>query len=335
MDGLKTPESLKTLILTEEDVKAILTMADTMRAVEHAFEMHGRNEIQMPPKVYLTFEKGDLRAMPAFLGGYAGLKWVNSHPENPEKGLPTVMAVLILNDPETGFPLAIMDATHITNMRTGAAGGIAAKYLARKDSKVFGFVGCGRQAYTQLDALLEVFSVEKVLAYDISSSHAEKFVSHCTELGIDAKAVDIREACNCDVLTTTTPSRKPVVKDEWIKEGTHINAIGADAPGKQELESSLLKRAKVVVDDMEQATHGGEVNVPISEGVIKPEDIYATLGEVIVGVKPGRESDEEITIFDSTGLAIQDISTASVVYENAIKRNVGLATRLFDFLPGR
>ncbi|AKG91034.1 alanine dehydrogenase, Archaeoglobus fulgidus type [Geoglobus ahangari] len=320
---------METLILSRDDVESILTMEMCMRAVEHAFELHGKGLTQMPAKIYLTFEKGDLRAMPAYIEGHAGIKWVNSHPHNREKGLPTVMALLIYNDPETGFPLAVMDATHITNMRTGAAGGIAAKYLARKDSRVFGFVGCGMQARTQLLALKEVFDVEVVKCYDLNESVAREFASFASELGIDAKVTGLQDACSCDVLTTTTPSREPVVKDEWIGEGVHINAIGADAPGKQELESSILKRAKVVVDDYEQAIHSGEVNVPISKGEMRKEDIYASIGEIVAGLKPGRESEKEITIFDSTGLAIQDIATATLVYERAVELGKGVRFRFF------
>ncbi len=304
-----------TLLLTERDVRKLLKMKDAMDAVEEAFRLHALREVQMPPKVYLTFKNGDLRAMPAAVGSYAGVKWVNSHPNNREKGLPTVMALLILSDPETGFPLAVMDATYLTCVRTGAAGGIAAKYLAREDSKVFGFVGCGTQAYFQLEALMEVFDVEKVLAYDLYEKAAKAFAEHCGKLGIDAIPCECKNAGKCDVLTTTTPSTSPVVKDEWIEEGTHINAIGADAPGKQELDENILLRAKVVVDDLEQAKHGGEINVACSKGLLK--SVHATIGEVIAGLKPGRESYEEITIFDSTGLAIQDVATASVVFERA------------------
>ena len=322
---------METLILTQKDVEELLTMKETIEAVEKAFELHAKGLTQMPSKVYLTFEKGDLRAMPAYLDGKAGIKWVNSHPENPKKGLPTVMAILIYNDPETGFPLAIMDGTHITNFRTGAAGGIASKYLARKDSKVFGFVGCGRQAYTQFLALKEIFDIELVKAYDIVQSNAEAFTEFCRRFGVDAVVAELEDVCDCDVLTTTTPSRKPVVRAEWIKEGTHINAIGADAPGKQELDEKVLLKAKIVVDDLKQAIHGGEVNVPISKGVIKPEVIYATLGEIVAGMKKGRERDEEITIFDSTGIAIQDIAVASVVFNKAVQKGVGLKVRFFSF----
>ncbi|ADB58614.1 alanine dehydrogenase [Archaeoglobus profundus] len=319
---------METIILTYEDVKELLTMKETIEAVERAFELHGKGLTQMPPKVYLSFEKGDLRAMPAYLEGKAGIKWVNSHPENPKKGLPTVMAVLILNDPETGYPIAIMDGTHITNFRTGAAGAVASKYLARKDSKVFGFVGCGRQAYTQFLALKEIFEIEEVRAYDINEKNAEKFVEFCRKW-TEADVKPIEDVCDCDVLTTTTPSRKPVVMNDWIREGTHINAIGADAPGKQELDEKILLRAKIVVDDLEQAIHGGEINVAISKGILKPEDIYASLGEIVAGLKAGRESNDGITVFDSTGLAIQDIAVAKVVYDRAVETGKGLRIDLF------
>ncbi|AGK61632.1 L-alanine dehydrogenase [Archaeoglobus sulfaticallidus PM70-1] len=319
---------METIILTKEDIMDILTMDDTLKAVEHAFEMHGKNEVQMPAKIYLEFEKGDLRAMPAYLDGKAGVKWVNSHPHNSEVGLPTVMALLIYNDPETGFPLAVMDATHITNMRTGAAGGIASKYLARKDSKIIGFIGCGVQAYTQLSAHLKLFDVEKVRCYDLSESHAKKFVDYCSKQNIDAEFARIEKACDCDILVTITPSRKPVVMAEWVADGTHINAIGADAPGKQELDPEILKKSRVFVDDKEQAFHSGEVNVPLSKGIISENDIAGTIGEVIVGKVKGRIGDE-ITVFDSTGLAIQDISTASIIYSRAIEKGVGLKIRFF------
>jgi len=320
---------METLILTQEEVESLISMDEAMNAVEEAFRLYALGKAQMPPKVYLEFEKGDLRAMPAHLMGYAGLKWVNSHPGNPDKGLPTVMALMILNSPETGFPLAVMDATYTTSLRTGAAGGIAAKYLARKNSSVFGFIGCGTQAYFQLEALRRVFDIGEVKAYDVREKAAKKFVSYCEDRGISASVQPAEEASRCDVLVTTTPSRKPVVKAEWVEEGTHINAIGADGPGKQELDVEILKKAKIVVDDLEQAKHGGEINVAVSKGVIGVEYVHATIGEVIAGLKDGRESDEEITIFDSTGLAIQDVAVAKVVYENALSKNVGSKIKFF------
>jgi len=319
---------IETLILTQEEVKNLLTMKDALDAVEHAFRMHGLNAVQMPAKIYLEFERGDLRAMPAYLDGKAGVKWVNSHPDNSSVGLPTVMALLIYNDPETGFPLAVMDATHITNVRTGAAGGIASKYLARQKSKVIGFVGCGVQAYTQLLAHKEIFDIKDVKCFDIKEESSRKFVEFCEKIGVHAEIFEIEEVCNCDILITTTPSRKPIVKREWITDGTHINAIGADAPGKQELDPEIMKAARVYVDDRNQAFHSGEVNVPLSMGVIREEDIVGTIGEVITGKVEGRKGDE-ITVFDSTGLAIQDIATASIVFQRATEKNIGTRIKFF------
>lgn len=319
---------METLILTEKEVRELISMDEAINSVEEAFKMHALKKVQMPPKIYIFFENGDFRAMPASLGKYAGIKWVNSHPSNPNVGLPTVMALFVLNDPKTGFPLAVMDATFLTSLRTGAAGGVAVKHLARKDSKVLGFVGCGRQAYFQLEAIDRILKLERVKGYDISRDALKRFEEFCSKKGLDFEACNAKEACNSDVLVTATPSTKPVVMDEWIEEGVHINAIGADAPGKQELDEKVLLRAKVVVDDLEQALHSGEINVPYSKGIIK--SVYGTIGEVVAGIKPGRERYGEITVFDSTGLAIQDVAVASVVYENAVKRGVGKYIKFFE-----
>lgn len=323
---------MEVLWLSEEDVEAVLIMDEAASAVENAFLDHGLGRTQMPPKSYLYYPKygGDLRAMPAYLEGLdlAGVKIVNVHTRNAERGLPTVMALLVLNSPQTGAPIAVMGATYLTSMRTGAAGAIAARRLARQDSGVVGLVGAGVQARTQLLGLSRNFRIERVNVADVS-------IERCRALERDCRAfldcdyyltTDVQEACDCDILATATPARSPVVKDAWIRPGTHINAIGADAKGKQELETILTKRAKVVVDDLAQAVHSGEVNVPISEGRLSPDEIYAQLGEIISGKLPGRTSEEEVTIFDSTGLAIQDIAVGSVVYRKA--HASGLGTRL-------
>jgi len=327
---------MEVLWLTEEDVSALLTMDDAIGAVEKAFLDHGRGLTQMPPKSYLYFAgaDGDLRTMPAFLEGLdmAGVKIVNVHPKNPEIGLPTVMALLVLNSPKTGAPISVMGATFLTGMRTGAAGAVAARCLARPDAKVVGLVGAGVQARTQLLGLSRIFKIEQVIVADRSLDHAGAFVNYArTFLDCDYRTTTgAKEACDCDILVTATPARAPVVMKEWVKPGTHINAIGADAKGKQELDSALTRSAWVVVDDMAQAVHSGEVNVPISQGVLKPEEIYAQIGEILVGKKPGRTSraggigEEEITIFDSTGLGIQDVAAGSVVYRKAMDRGSGV-----------
>ena len=321
----------RVLLLTKSEVEQLLSMRETIEAVEEAFRAKGMGRVQMPPKSYVFFREfnGDFRVMPAYLEnlGAAGVKIVNVHPENPGKyGLPTVMAMIVLIDPKTGAPLAIMDGTTITNMRTGAAGAVAVKYLARKDSRVFAMVGAGVQAKTQLLAISEVLKVEEVRVNDISKVRAEEYMREMGEK-IDAEfkiLTDTRKAVEgADVIVTTTPSRRPVILNEWVEEGVHINAIGADAPGKQELDPAILRRAKVVVDDIEQAAHSGEINVPISKGLFSVEEIYAELGVIVTGKLPGRVSPREITVFDSTGLAVQDIATDWLVYQKAIKLGVG------------
>ncbi len=326
---------MEVLWLTQEEVKSVMDMHSDMQVVERAFRQHGLGRVQMPPKSYLyyTAYNGDLRTMPAYLEeeDITGVKIVNVHPGNPARGLPTVMALIVLISPETGAPVAIMDGTYLTDIRTGAAGGIAAKYLARKDSKIIGMVGAGNQAKTQLAALCEVFEPELVKITSRTKESCVGFIRDMKEVvPCEIQYKDkIEEVCDCDILVTTTPSRKPIVKAQWVKEGTHINAIGADAVGKEELDPELLIRSKIVVDDIVQALHSGEVNVPLSKHYISENDIHAQLGEVIAGLKPGRTSEEEITIFDSTGLAIQDVATAHLVYERAISQGLGRQVRIF------
>jgi len=323
------------LWLNKNDVESLLDMKGTLRVVEEAFRQHGLKKVQMPPKLYLFFEKhnGDLRTMPAYLEeqDITGVKIVNVHPGNPKKGFPTVMALVILNSTETGAPLAIMDGTYLTDMRTGAAGGVAVKYLARKNSKTIGFVGAGNQAKTQLLAINEVIDIEEIKATSTSEKGTLNFKSEMEKrIGCDIiPKRSIKEVCDCDILVTTTPSREPVVKDEWIAEGTHINAIGADAPGKEELDPMILKRARVVVDDIPQASHSGEINVPLSKKIITEKDICCEIGEVVAGKKKGRTKDSDITVFDSTGLAIQDVATADMVYQKALKENMGIKLQQF------
>lgn len=317
----------KTIVLTQSEVRSLIDMAEAVPAIEKAFAAHGRGETQMPVKVYLDLPQydGDFRAMPAYFHGSAGVKWVNAHPHNPERhGLPSVLGMYILSDPATALPLAVMDATLLTAVRTGAAAGVASKVLARPDSRSAGFIGSGVQARTLLAALRVVFGELEVVAADQSAEAAETFAA---EAG--GRAGSAEEAAGCDILCTATPSRRPLVERAWIRPGTHINAMGADAHGKQELAPAILADAKVVIDDWQQATESGEVNVPLHEGVLSRDHIHAALGEVVAGLKPGRQSDDEITVFDSTGLAVQDVALARLVYEKARQRGVGREVAFF------
>ncbi len=323
-----------TIILNKSNVEELIEMHEVINSVETAFAEEARCNVDMPAKKYLYFNQdcekspGDLRIMPcSVIGSVAGVKAVNVHPDNPHKfNLPTVMAVIELVDPDNGYPLAIMDGTSITNMRTGAAAGVATKYFAKEDSDSVGFIGSGVQALLSFLALNEVMEINKIKISNRHINSSERLASMIRDnYGIDAIAVETaREALtSVDVVTTTTPSRTPVVLSKWIDEGTHVNAMGADAPGKQELETELLLRSKIIIDDWEQASHSGEINVPVSNGVLGKGDVHAKIGDVLIGNKMGRTDDEEITIFDSTGLAVQDIATAWKVYEKAIKLDVG------------
>lgn len=328
----------QTLLLKQSDIKELVKMKEVIANVETAYAVHAMRKVQMPAKKYLFFKKfnGDLRVMPCFIRGLdqAGVKCVNVHPQNQDKySLPTVMGLIELIDPKNGFPVALMDGTWITNMRTGAAGGVATKYLAREDSETLGLVGAGVQAFTQLLSIKEVMDINEVKISCRTCTTREKFAEMVTDnYGIDAKAVDsIKEAViGSDVISTTTPSREPVVRRKWVADGTHINAMGADAPGKQELESHLIEKAKIIIDCWDQASHSGEINIPVHEGIIRRNDIHSTIGEIITGKKPGRESDKEITVFDSTGLAVQDVVTAWNIYEKAQTLNIGQYINFLD-----
>jgi len=325
----------KTLILTAEQVEKLLGMKDVIEAVESAFRYKGLGRVQMPPKVYLDFPKyaGDLRTMPSYVEDLdtAAVKIVNVHANNfKEHGMRTVMATLLLVDPKTGAPLAFMDATHITGLRTGAASAVASKYLAKKKPKVVGMVGAGNQAKTQLLALLTQYGgFESVRICDMVSERAwemarefrQKFKDQLPD--IEAVPSPKDSVQGADIVVTATPSRKPLVMNDWVAKGTHFNCIGADAPGKQEMDPMILKRSRLVIDDWEQASHSGEINVPLHAGILSRKEINAEIGEIVAGLRPGRQSDDEITVFCSTGLAVQDCVTAKLVYDAAIKKKVG------------
>jgi alanine dehydrogenase len=317
---------MPTLFLSKSQVLPLLDMKEVVGVVEEAFRLMAWGNITMPSKSYLILDKGDFRAMPAAFPCGAGMKWVNVHPGNPARGLPTVMATIVYNDPETGYPLAVMDGTEITNYRTGAASAVASKYMARPGSRTLGLIGAGRQAYTQLAAHLVLGNFSLIKVYDVQSAAVKKLKEAFPGCPLEERS--LQDAVASDIVCTITPARQPVVKKEWVRPGTHINAVGADAPGKEELEPAILSSARIIVDDMKQASTSGEVNVPLSKGLLDPGRISGTLGEVVAGIKPGRQSPEEITVFDATGLAFEDIACARLVY-GKVKAKPGYLWRSF------
>ena len=322
-------------LLDSESVRACAPTPAVVRAVEDAFAAADRGDVVMPSKSYVDLERydGDFRAMPAYVDGgtwdAAGLKWVNSHPYNPERfDLPTVMGIMIYTDAETARPLSILDGSELTRLRTGAAAAVATDHLALSDARSLGLVGAGAQSYAQLEAIATVRAIEEVVVADADPEAAEAFVE-TTRDRVDVRVGTIAEAAACDVLSTTTPVDEPIVPHDAVGDHTHVNAMGADAAGKHELTDALLTDARIVIDDYDQCVHSGEINVPYAHDVLTDEDIHAELGAVVTGTTPGRTTETGTTVFDSTGLAIQDVAAAHVVYEAAVKDDVGVE---FDLL---
>ncbi|MEL7371354.1 MAG: ornithine cyclodeaminase family protein [Myxococcota bacterium] len=308
-------------ILTQSQVRDLIKMDVAVQAVESAFVAYGRGETQMPPKVYLDFpnHNGDLRAMPAAMGAVAGLKWVNSHPDNPAKyGLPSVMGLYVLSDPATAKPLAMLDATLLTAVRTGAAAAVASKYLGHRH-RTFGMIGCGVQSDFLIEAHRVLYPTIEVVAADRVPTAAERVVERW-----GGRVGSVADAAACDIVCVATPSRAPIIGRDQVQLGAHINAMGADAEGKQELDAALLQAASVFVDDFAQASHSGEINVPLSKGELKKEDIAGSICDVVAEKALGRPNAEAITVFDSTGLAIQDLALAQAIFEAAKAKGVGI-----------
>jgi len=334
---------MHTLLLDSEDVRANAPMGQLISALEDAFGAYQRDDAQMPAKSYIDLPQynGDFRSMPAYLNvrgdsvetndGWdaAGVKWVNVHPDNrAEYGLPTVLGTMIYSDPKNAFPLSIMDGRELTMLRTGGAAAVATDHLAIPEARSLGIVGAGVQSYSQLEAIAAVGPIEEVVISDVDPERAAEFIDQFEDR-FEIRAGSVAEAAGCDVLSTVTPVESPIVDREDVGDHTHINAIGADAAGKHELADQILLDAKLVIDDYEQTTHSGEINVPYSEGTLTDDDIYGSLGEIVVDQKEGRTVDDGITVFDSTGLAIQDVAAAHVVYTQATENGNGTE---FDLL---
>ena len=320
----------KLRLLSASDLNGTLRMQDVLQLVEQAFAERGLGRSEMPAKTYLHFpqHEGVLLAMPGSLPemDQAAVKLIGVHTRNPvEHGLPTLLSLIVLISPDTGEPVCIMDGSYVTGMRTGAAAGVATKLLARPDSKVLGIIGAGFEGPFQLDAVRNVLQLENVLINDLVAEKAESLAALAMGFGLNGRACETAEEVvrGCDVLVTATPSDRPIVRDEWVHEGMHLNCVGSYAAGKQEIEPAILRRSIVVVDDWEQASHAGEINVPVSNGEFDRSGVHAELTEIAAGLKPGRMDDKAITVFDTTGLAIQDVVTAWAAFRVAEEKGLG------------
>jgi alanine dehydrogenase len=293
----------------------------------------------MDPKGHIVLDKypGEWEAMPSYIEEpeAAACKWVSIREQNRERfDLPTVFSILVYTHPETGFPLAICDGSYHTVMRTGAAAAVSAKWLARKDSRILAIVGGGHMAEGTLETCAEVFPWQEVRVWSRSQETLDHFVAEQQpkheQLEIKP-SLDLEQVVRgADVVVTVTPARGAIVEDEWIGAGTHIAAVGADKGGDQELDARILQRARIFVDDIRQCRTDGEINVPLAEGLISEADIAGEIGEVIAGKKEGRTSESEVTVFDSTGIALQDSATVPLEYERALAAGVGIEKKMIS-----
>ena len=309
------------LFLSDADITKNLTMSETIDTVEEAFREYAKGNVVLPTRSTIMVPKynGSISFMPSYLTGLdaQATKIISIYPDNRAKGLPTTVAWIVVNDPETGMVKAFMDATYLTAMRTGAITGVAAKYLAPKDAKTVAIFGAGVQGRTQTWAACTVRDIEKVYVYDLYQEARKKFAEDISkQLGIEVIPVESgEEACkDADIVLTATTSPKPVIKREWLKDRVHVSAIGAFYPDWRELDTATVAESKLVIDDREGIElEAGDILIPIKEGAITWNHVYAELKELVSGKKEGRTSEDTITVFKSVGIAIQDSSVANLV----------------------
>jgi len=324
-----------TLVLTRRDVAALLTIDDCTSAVERAFKLYGEGQTQPPGVLGVHAEHGGFHIKAGILNldrPYFAAKVNANFPQNSRRfGLPLIQGVIVLCDAENGYPLAVMDSIEITIQRTGAATAVAARYLARPESETLTICGCGNQGRVSLRALHNLFPFKEVFAFDLDHCQAEKFagdLSGETTAKVTPTSELEQAVRKSDVIVTCTPAKQFFLKDAWVRAGSFIAAVGADNEDKQELEPALLRRSKVVADLLEQAASIGELHHAIDLGLMTRDDVYSELGEIVARGKPGRSSPDEIIIFDSTGMALQDVIAAAAVYEKAVSSGLG---QVIDF----
>jgi len=324
------------LFLNADEVRQALPMADAVEAMKNAFAQLATGEAEVPPRAVLTVppDRGDFLIMPAIMGGgkAIGTKLLTLLPGNPQAGRPLIHALMTLFDGETGEPIAIMDGGALTAIRTGAASGAATDFLARADAEVVAILGAGRQARTQLEAVCCVRPVRRVFVFSRTPEKSESFAVEMAEkLGVDIEPLPtVRDAvAQADIVCTATTSGTPVFRDEDLRPGTHVNAIGCYHPHRHEVPPETVSRAKVVVDQLEAAKEeAGDIVIAVERGLLSWDDVHAELGQLAAGQKPGREAPDEVTFFKSVGLAIQDIAAAVAAMENARAARLGSEVEL-------
>ena len=323
------------LILTEREVAEILSMKEAVRLLEASFRLHAEGKTQVAPRLVmpLTGVAGNFRIMAAVIpdmGGF-GLKTLTGTPGKraPED---TYFAILYF-DTETGALRAVMPGTHITGTRTGAASGVATRYLAREDAASLGLIGAGFQGRNQVAAVREVRDITTVRVYDLFPEAAASYAAALSGEGLDAQPVGSAEAAvrGLDVVCAATTTKEPVILADWLEPGMHVNSVGANAPVKREVEAAAFSRCRVVLDFRDQVLgEAGDLMAAIRDGAFREDQLHAELGDVVTGRVAGRDSPDDITLFKSVGVAIEDVACAAFVYEEAGKRGLGQTMRLQD-----
>jgi alanine dehydrogenase len=319
-----------TLLLDREDIASLLTLGDCIAAVEQAFRAHAEGKSLAPGLLHIDAANGEFHVK---AGGfkeptpYFALKANAGFFKNAERfGLPNIQGLILLYSGETGAPLAVMDSGGITVKRTGAATAVAAKYLARPESKIVTVCGCGTQGRVQLRALTEVLPIKHVNAFSIDEDEAHQFVAEMgRELDITIhQRSDLADAVRAsDLCVTCTPSHEFFIEQSYVAPGTLMIAMGADSPDKQEIDPQLVAGSVVVVDLLDQCVEVGELHHAVAAGLMTPDDVRAELGDIVAGTAPGRLSEDETIVFDSTGTALQDAAAAALAYERAVAAGRG------------
>lgn len=329
---------MHTLLLKQEEVSKLICMSDVIESVEEAYRAFNSGQVVQPDymSIHLPAPRGEIDFK---LGYYQGNETISmkvssgAFVNNPAAyGVPSGMGTILLFDARSGALICVMDGSLITGLRTGACGAVSVRALARKDAKSITAIGTGKQARMQIRAIREVMRIEQIHAWNRSAPSLAAFKADIEgEFGIPVVVADSAQAAveQADILITTTRGTGSLVQAGWVRPGTHIIAIGTDQRGKQEFEPEVFRNAKVVNDSIAQCTAKGETWHPLDKKIIAQADIHAEMGEILLGRKPGRENDEEITIFDSTGMAIQDNTTAARIYRNARERKVGTSFSFF------
>jgi len=333
--------------LSKNDTEKLLRMEDVINVVRNVYRSKAEDNTSVFPLVFHEFESGvaDMDIKSGWLkdSEIFGLKLVSWFGENVKKNLPALIGLIMVVDSNTGVPIGILDGAHITGMRTGAAGALGAKYLAKVDSKTLLMVGTGHVSTFEIAATILLFpELENIMIYSPTEfAKAESKVATIKDtlkdefgLIVDDKlkfipVSDIKEAVGkSDIIITATPSRKPMIMKEWVKPGTHFSCIGADMSGKEEIDPELFRDARIFTDDTPQCINVGELEIPISLGIITKEDIVGEIGEVIIGKTIGRENNDQVTIFDATGIALLDLATAKLALDESKKLSVGQTVSL-------